>query len=84
MKELEETIQENQKNEQEIRKCEIKINDNIIPFTYKYKFPKKGKYNTCYTFDNLTRSDYLFYDCTAHINIDCSHFETLKLDKLQI
>ena len=35
--------EESQKNEEEIKKCEIKINDKIIPFTYKYKFPDIGK-----------------------------------------
>ena len=31
-------------NEEEIKKCEIKINDELIPFDYYYKFQKKGNY----------------------------------------
>ena len=38
-------------NEKEIKEnCEIKINDEIIPFCYFYKFNKKGKYNIKYIF----------------------------------
>ena len=32
--------------------CEIKINNNIIPFSYDYIFKKKGKYKIEYTFKN--------------------------------
>jgi len=31
-------------NEEEIKNCEIKINDILIPFTYFHKFKNKGKY----------------------------------------
>ena len=31
------------KNEDEIKKCEIKINEELIPFNYFYKFKSKGK-----------------------------------------
>ena len=31
-------------NEKEIKKCEIKINEELIPFCYSYKFNQKGKY----------------------------------------
>ena len=38
-------------NEKEIKgKSEIRINDEIIPFTYFYEFNKKGKYNIKYIF----------------------------------
>jgi len=30
--------------EEEIKKCEIKINDKLIPLNYFYKFKSKGKY----------------------------------------
>ncbi len=75
--------EESQKNEEEIKKCEIKINGKVIPFTYKYKFPDAGKYKICYTFDNLTRADFLFYNCTAHVNIDCSHFNTRQITNMK-
>ncbi len=39
-------------NENEIKeKCKIKINGNIIPFTYSHKFDKKGKYTIEYVFN---------------------------------
>ena len=31
-------------NEKEIKRCEIKINGELIPFCYFYKFNQKGKY----------------------------------------
>ena len=40
------------KNEEEINKCKIKIDNEIIPFSYFYKFNKKGKYNIKYSFIN--------------------------------
>ena len=36
------TIEEECKNEKEIKECEIKINDELIPFNYYHKFKKKG------------------------------------------
>ena len=33
---------DNYKNEDEIKKCEIRINDELIPFNYFYKFKSKG------------------------------------------
>ena len=51
-------------NENEIKKCEIKINDEIIPFCYFYQFNQKGKYNIKYSFSNkLTNMSYMFYEC---------------------
>ena len=43
-------------NEKEIKEnCEIRINNKIIPFSYIYKFNKKGKYNVKYIFkENIT------------------------------
>ena len=35
---------EEDKNEKDIKEYIIEINDEIIPFTYYYKFNKKGKY----------------------------------------
>ena len=39
-------------NEEEIKKFEIKINDELIPFNYFHKFPNKGKYTINYSFKN--------------------------------
>ena len=65
------------KNEEEIKKCEIKINDELIPFNYFYKFKSKGKYIIKYIFKNNINNLYLiFSDCKSIINIDLSNFNT--------
>ena len=64
-------------NENEIRQCEIKINNISIPFRYKYKFTKYGTNKIKYTFKNLlTRTDLLFEDCNSLSYIDLSHFNS--------
>ena len=41
-------------NEEEIKeKCIIEINNKIIPFTYYYKFNKKGKFTIKYRFNGI-------------------------------
>ena len=47
-------IEKNFMNEEEIKNCEIKINDKLIPFNYFYKFPSKGNYIIRYTFREHT------------------------------
>ena len=40
------------KNEKEIKeKCMLELNDEIIPFSYYYKFNEKGKYKIKYKFN---------------------------------
>ena len=61
-------------NEKEIKEnCEIKINNNIIPFSYYYKFKNKGKYKIEYTFKNkLSKTCYMFFNCSSLTNINLS------------
>ena len=40
-------------NEKEIKRCEIEINGQLIPFCYYYKFNQKGTYNIKYSLPNL-------------------------------
>ena len=63
-------------NEKEIKEnCEIKIYNKIIPFSYFFKFDKKGKYNIKYIFKkNLTKIHYMFYKCKSLKNINLSNF----------
>ena len=70
-------IEDEYKNEEEIKKCEIKINDEIIPFNYFYNFKSKGKYRIIYSFKNyLNKTCYMFSFCSFLSNIDLSHFNT--------
>ena len=70
-------------NEKEIKKCEIRINDKLMPFNYFYKFIIKGKYIIKYSFNNyLIKTNYMFYDCSALSNINLSHFNTKKVSDM--
>ena len=72
-------------NEKEIKeKCEIKINNQKIPFSYFYKFNKGGKHIIKYTFNNnLTKADYLFYGCESLTNINLTNFNTEKITNMR-
>ena len=51
-------------NEEEIKECEIYINDKKIDFTYYYTFKSKGKYIIKYKFKKLLNStNFMFYKC---------------------
>ena len=64
-------------NEEEIKKCEIKINNESIPFNYYHKFKSKGKYTIKYLFKyNINKTDLLFGECEAITSIDLSNFNT--------
>ena len=65
------------KNENEIKKCEIKIDDNIIPFNYYHKFKTKGKHIIKYSFKtNLKCLCWIFRDCKLLKSINLSNFNT--------
>ena len=72
------------KNEKEIKEnCLIKINSNIIPFSYDYIFTKKGKYKIEYTFKNkLSKTCYLFYNCLSLTNINLSNFNSQNVTNM--
>ena len=65
-------------NEKEIKEnCEIRINGKLIPFSYFYYFDKKGIYTIIYNFKNyLTKTNYLFSECSSFTNINLSYFNT--------
>ena len=66
-----------EKNESEIKQCEIKINDEPILFDYFYKFNKKGNYKIQYSFkDFLTKINFMFGECASITNINFSNFNT--------
>ena len=63
-----------------IKKCEITVDENVIPFSYEYVFKTSGKHTVKYTFQNpLTQTSYLFNDCFSMKNVDLSHFNTQNL-----
>ena len=63
------------KNEEEIKKCEIKINDELIPFNYFYTFKSTGKYEIKYSFkNNINNMRGMFLGCSSLTNIDLSNF----------
>ena len=54
------------KNEEEIKKCEIKINDELIPFNYFYTFKSTGRYEIKYSFKNkLKNTTLMFRGCSS-------------------
>ena len=71
-------------NEKEIRdNCEIRINDKIIPFSYKYTFNKKGKHIIIYLFNkNITKINYLFFECKNLVKINLSNFNTKNVTNM--
>ena len=76
-------ITENVKNEKEIKQCEIRINNELIPFSYYYKFKNKGKYQIKYSFNNyLTKTNHMFRDCSSLTKIDLSNFNTKNVTNM--
>jgi surface protein len=71
-------------NEKEIKEnCEIKINNEIIPFSYFYEFKNKGKYKIKYSFkNNLKNTNYMFSSCSDLTNINLSNFNTQNITNM--
>ena len=60
-----------------LKKCEIHINDELIPFNYVHKFKTKGKYIIKYIFkNNLTNTAFMLAGCSSLNNINLSNFNT--------
>ena len=76
-------LEEEEKNEEEIKKCEIKLNNGITPFNYFLQFKKEGKYTIKYSFKNyLTKTNYMFNECESITNIDLSNFKTQNVNDM--
>ena len=72
------------KNEAEIKNCDIYINDENIGFSYFYKFKKEGKYKIVYVFKNeMINCNFMFFECLSLTNLDLSHFNTKKIKKTE-
>ena len=67
-------------NEEEIKDCEIFINDKKINFTYYYKFLSAGNYIIKYKFKKLLKiTNFMFADCNSLISLDLSNFNTQNI-----
>ena len=65
-------------NEKEIKKCQIQINEELIPFNYYYQFKEEGKYIIKYSFKNdLIKVNDIFNKCEYLINVDLSNFNNI-------
>ena len=72
-------------NEKSIKECiEIKIDEQIIPFSYTHSFSSPGKYKLKYSFNNyISRLCYLFFECKELTSIDLSHFNSKNVTNMQ-
>ena len=62
-------------NEKQIKDCEIKINNELIPFNYKFKFKNEGIYIISYKFNNnLTNINHMFYGCDSLTYLNLTNF----------
>ena len=73
-------------NEKEIKEnIEIKINGQLIKFTYYLKFYKEGKYNIEYSFkNNLTKTCYMFFFCLSLTYLNLSNFNTQNVTNMSL
>ena len=68
-------------NEEEIKDCEIFINDNKIDFTYIYEFPKDGIYEIKYVFKKFLKStNFMFYNCNSLISLNLFNLILIMLE----
>ena len=55
-----------------------------MPFSYFYKFKKKGKYIIKYKFKNyLTNTNYMFSNCESLTNLNLSNFNTQNVTNIE-
>ena len=74
----------NKMNEEHIKACEIKINDNVIPFNYFHIFQNPGNYRIKYSFkENLTKTNCMFFGCKCLTKLDFSNFNTQNVDDME-
>ena len=71
------------KNENEIKNCDIYINNLKIDFNYFYIFPQKGHYEIIYIFHNLISStNFMFYNCRDIEELDLSLFDSNNVSNI--
>ena len=73
--------EENKNNEEEIKQTQIRINGELIPFSYFHQFKRKGNYTIKYSFKHyLTKTNSMFNDCDYFTKIDLSNFNAEKVN----
>ena len=72
-------------NEKEIKdNCEIQINGKNLPFTYFFSFKQVGNYSIKFNFkNNLTKLDFMFFECDSFIELDFSNFNTENVTNME-
>ena len=74
----------NKINEEEIKTCAIQINESVIPFSYFHIFQNSGNYRIKYSFkDDLTKTNFMFFNCTSLTKIDFSNFNTQNVNDME-
>ena len=64
---------EEKENAEEIKDCEIFINDTKIDFAYYYEFPNEGYYKIKYVFKKLLNiTNYMFFNCESLLSLHLS------------
>ena len=67
-------------NEEQIKDCEIYINDKKISFDYYHTFQNEGIYNIKYKFNTLLEStNFMFHDCKSLISLNLSQFNCTNI-----
>ena len=81
-------IEKEKMNEELIKNIQIEINNELIPFSYLYKFPKEGIYTIKYSFNNKRFNNinininHIFSECVNIISIDFSNFNSDKITNM--
>ena len=71
-------------NEEEIKQCQITINNEQIPFSYFHKFEKEGKYSIKYKFPNkLNKTLLMFGECKSLTDINLSSFDSSNVTDMR-
>ena len=77
-------INEELKNEERIKECEIIINDKLYSFSYFFNFKKEGIYIIKYKFKNyFPNTSYMFSECKSLINLNLSNFNTQNVTNME-
>ena len=76
-------LEENLKNEEQIKECKIAINNEPISFNYSFIFNEVGNYKIKYEFKHyLTNTNYMFSECNLVTSLNLSNFKTQDVSNM--